>query len=391
MKITSVEPILLKGDDIYRDSDTGDEAVDNGDWQMLVKVTTDEGITGWSDVETLSTAASAVIRGQKMGMLGFHTISDIIVGHDPWDTDVLWDRMYIGTVYHGRRGLTLHAMSAVDNALWSIKAQAAGVPLCKLLGGRKRDRIMAYASTLFRSTPQAMFDAGKHYVEQGFQAVKFGWGVFGQDEKLDRELVAAGREALGPDRHLLIDPGWFGAGWKDPYTLRSRRQNERLVTWLAEYNAGWCEDFIHPENFDEYAAVREMSPTPIAAGEQMTTIWDFERLINNGCVDVVQPDLTRCGGLTVARRVADLAIRRNIDLVCHCWLTDLLTASSMHLMATLPRARFIEFNVAQSRLNHGVCGGQLKLEEDGYVNIPDTPGIGVTVDEDFVEAHRFKG
>jgi L-alanine-DL-glutamate epimerase-like enolase superfamily enzyme len=235
-----------------------------------------------------------------------------------------------------------------------------------------------------------MFAAAKDYVERGFTAVKFGWGVFGEDPKRDLELVAAAREALGPDRDLMVDPGWYAAGWKGPCKPRTRDDNIALCQSLAPYKVRWIEDFIHPELFADYAAVRRQSPAPLAAGEQMATIWDFERLIGGGCVDVVQPDLTRCGGLSVARQVARLADEAGIDLVPHSWLTDLLTAYSLHLVGSLSRPVFVEFNVAQSALTRGVCGGALSLNDDGTVSIPQGVGLGVEVDEQFVEAHRAR-
>jgi L-alanine-DL-glutamate epimerase-like enolase superfamily enzyme len=282
----------------------------------------------------------------------------------------------------------MHCISAIDNCLWSIRAQVAGLPLSTLLGGRRRDRVTAYASTLFRTTPQANADAARAYVARGFNAVKFGWGTFGQDLGHDLETVAAIREALGPDRHMLIDPGWYGAGWTQPWQPRSTRQQHELCARLAPFNPGWIEDFIHPEHFEEYAALRATSPVRIAAGEQLSTLWEFKRFIDMRCADVIQPDLSRCGGLTVARQVAALANEAGLDLVPHSWLTDLLHAYSLHLIATLPRAMFVEFNVAQSPLTRGVCNGALKLNADGTVTIPDGVGLGVDVDEDFIQHHR---
>lgn len=388
MKITEVEAILLRGRETYRSAPGGEEASDNGDWQLLVRVATDAGLTGWADVETLAPAAVAIISGSGMSILGFKTLGELLIGEDPLDTARLWDKLYIGSAYYGRRGIAMHCQSAIDNCLWSIRAQAAGVPVAQLLGGRRRDRVLAYASTLFRDTPEGMAAAAAGYVAQGFRAVKFGWGVFGEDAGRDRELVAAAREALGPDRHLLVDPGWYPVGWRRPGPMRSRREALELCAWLADYGVGWVEDFIHPERFDEYAYVRERSPVPIAAGEQVATVWDFERLIREGCVDVVQPDLSRCGGLTVAAQVAVMAERANVDLVPHSWLTHLLTGYSLQLIAALPRARFVEFNVSQSALTRGIAPASFRLEPDGTVAIPDAPGIGVDVDLDFVRAHR---
>jgi L-rhamnonate dehydratase len=202
------------------------------------------------------------------------------------------------------------------------------------------------------------------------------------------ELVAAAREALGSDRDLMVDPGWYATGWKGPWKPRTLEDNVRLCQSLAPYRVRWIEDFIHPERFEEYAAVRRQSPAPLAAGEQLATIWDFERLIRGGCVDIVQPDLTRCGGLTVAMQVARLAEEAGVCLVPHSWLTDLLTAYSLHLIGTLRQPLYVEFNVAQSALTRGVCGGALALSADGTVSIPQGIGLGVTVDEEFIDAHR---
>lgn len=393
MRITKVEPILLKGKEAYRSTSGAEEATDNGDWQLLVRVATDEGLEGWADVETLGPAAVTIIAGPGMGITGFKALGELLISENPLETERLWDKLYIGSAYYGRRGIGMQCISAIDNCLWSIRAQAAGVSLATLLGGARRDRITAYASTLFRDTPDGMAQAARDYVAKGFRAVKFGWGVFGEDSGRDRELVAAAREALGPDRHLLVDPGWYPVGWKNPPPLsgpmRSRRDAVELCEWLADYDVGWVEDFIHPECFDEYAEVRAVSPTPVAAGEQVATFWEFERFIRSGCVDVIQPDLSRCGGITVAKQVAALAMEEGIDFVPHSWLTHLLTAYSLHVIATLPRARFVEFNVSQSALTRGVCAGTpFTLEEDGTVRIPDAPGLGVAVDQDFIEAHR---
>ncbi|MBN9061689.1 MAG: hypothetical protein J0H41_04515 [Rhizobiales bacterium] len=232
MRITSVEPVLLKGDDAYRASAGGEEATDNGDWQLLVRVATDEGLEGWADVETLGPAAVTIISGPGMGVTGFKALGELLIGEDPRHVERLWDKLYVGSAYYGRRGIAMQCISAIDNCLWSIRAQAAGVSLATLLGGARRDRVTAYASTLFRETPEGMAQAARDYVEKGFKAVKFGWGVFGEDSGRDRELVAAAREALGPDRDLLVDPGQDRCA---AAATRSRCANG----WRIMASAGW--------------------------------------------------------------------------------------------------------------------------------------------------------
>jgi L-rhamnonate dehydratase len=384
VKITDVSAFLLRGDEIYGSHHGAEEATDQGDWLLLVRVQTDEGIEGWSDVETLGPVATRVISGAGMGAMGFRTLRDELIGKDPLDVERVWQDLYLATAYYGRRGVAMHCISAVDNCLWSIRAQTQGVDLATALGGRRRDRLPAYASTLFRQTPEENAAAARRYVEHGFTGVKFGWGGFGIDAALDRDNLAAIREALGPDRYLMTDPGWYVVEDDRPRT-RTDEQTRRMLEVLAEFDPYWIEDFLHPEQPARYAAFKtEFPQLRFAAGEQQATIWDFERLVGDGRVDVLQPDLSRCGGLTVAVQIARAALVANREIVTHSWLTDLLHAYSLHFLATLHDARWVEFNVAQSRLSRGVVHKHLELEADGTVAVPTGPGLGVQVDETFV-------
>ncbi len=388
MRITDVECILLRGDETYGTRRNEADAIDQGDWLALIRVETDQGLVGWSEVETLTTAAPSIVQGTSMGPIGFHTLRDVLMDEDPSDTERLWNKMFVGTAYYGRRGIALHCMSAIDNCLWSIKAQAASVPLYEMLGGRKQDTLPAYASSLFWDDPEDNHRAARAFVDAGYRAAKFGWGPFGEDAGRDTEILSAIREALGPDRDLMIDPGWYGIGRSDGYRFRTRRENLELCRRVAPYNPVWVEDFIHPEYVEDYAYVRERSPVPLAAGEQLTTIWDFRRYLDSGCVDILQPDLTRCGGLTVALLIAESAAEHDVDVITHSWISDLLHGYSTHYMATLARARYVEFNAAQSRLSRGVTSGTMSLNDDGTLPVPETPGLGVDVDVEFVEHHR---
>jgi L-alanine-DL-glutamate epimerase-like enolase superfamily enzyme len=159
-----------------------------------------------------------------------------------------------------------------------------------------------------------------------------------------------------------------------------------MLETLGDAEPYWVEDFVHPELPGEYADYkREYPALRFAAGEQQSTTWDFQRLIASG-VDVLQPDLSRCGGLTVARSVAADAHAAGREVVTHSWLTDLLHAYSLHFLASLTEATWVEFNVAQSELSRGVVTGRLTLNADGTVSVPSGPGLGVQVDTGFVEA-----
>jgi L-alanine-DL-glutamate epimerase-like enolase superfamily enzyme len=226
------------------------------------------------------------------------------------------------------------------------------------------------------------------YVDQGFRAIKFGWGVFGADLALDVALVKAAREEAGPAVELMVDGGWFGTSYSDPYRPRALKDWIRLVRRLEELDVFWLEDFLHPTNVAGYAAVaRHTTTLRLAAGEQYAGLDEFERLANDGQVDVLQPDLSRCGGLTVGRQIADFATRRQIDCVPHAWLTDLLKAASLHLNAYLQDSLYLEFNVSTASLLNQLCTEPIRMRE-GLLPVPQGPGLGVEVNPEVVKRYR---
>jgi L-alanine-DL-glutamate epimerase-like enolase superfamily enzyme len=296
--------------------------------------------------------------------------------------------MYRFLAYYGRQGAGMHMISGADIALWDIAGKAFGQPVCRLLGARYRDKVKAYASTLFRPTPDAMREAVHEYREHGFKAIKFGWGVFGYEADLDLALVRAAREEAGPEIDIMVDPGWYGMSYDNPFKPRSIKEWVRLVRQLEELDVFWLEDFMHPENYKGYGKVSAHTTTlRIAAGEQNSGIREFERLADEGKVDVLQPDLSRCGGLTVGRQIADLAMRRQIECTPHAWLTHLLTAASLHLNAYMMHSLYLEYNVSSASLLSNLCTRRIEME-DGYLPVPDGPGLGVEVDESMVERFR---
>src|SRR5688500_8673183 len=211
MKITNVELLVLKSPGLYR-SPEGSEEPPGPTYMGFVKVSTDAGLTGWSDVETAASVAKAAIDAPSWSegeIEAFEGLKTLLVGENPLEVERLWYRMYRGSIYYGRRGVAIQAISAIDIALWDICGKFYGQPIHILLGGKWRDRVRAYASTLFRPTPAAMKEAVKGYLDQGFTAVKFGWGVFGKDRRQDVHLVEAARQALGDRNDLLVDTGWF--------------------------------------------------------------------------------------------------------------------------------------------------------------------------------------
>lgn len=387
MKIADVEAMVLDTGKDYSDPTEAAEA-HGVRFISLLKITTDAGITGWSDIETQPHVGKSIVDVPSSRQIGFEGLRNALVGEDPLERERLWQKMYRYMAYYGRSGVGMHLISGADIALWDIAGKASGQPICKLLGAQYRDRVKAYASTIFRPTPDDMKRAVVSYLEQGFRSIKFGWGAFGHDLALDVRLVQAARAEAGAGIDLMVDGGWYGIGYDNPYRARAVKDWIRLVDVLEAEDIFWLEDFLHPENFGGYAEVSRATRTlRIAAGEQLSGYLEFERLAVEGQVHTLQPDLSRCGGLTVGRQIAEMAQRRGIDCVPHAWLTDLLKAASLHLNAYLMDSLYLEFNVSSASLLSTLCHEEIGLV-DGYIPVPTGPGLGVTVDEAMVAKFR---
>ena len=381
MKITNVEVLVLKSPGLYNNPEGSEEPL-GPTYMGIVRVTTDAGITGYSDMETAASVAKAAVeapRWSEQGVEAFDGLASLIVGENPLEVERLWYKMYRGSIYYGRRGVAIQAISAIDIALWDIMGKFYQQPIHILLGGKWRDKVRAYGSTLFRPTPPAMKEAVRTYIADGFTAVKFGWGVFGRDMCTDIKLVEAAREELGSARDLLVDTGWF--------VERTPKEAIQVVRALEPYRPYLIEELLHPEDYDGYRQVAESVDTLIACGEQESTEWGFHQLIEKGGVDIVQPDLTRCGGFTVARKIVHMAERANVLVIPHSWSSDLLTAASLHLNAFQRRAVFVEFNTSQGPLSRAMVKQPLRMV-DGYVAVPSGPGLGVEVNEATLEKYR---
>jgi L-rhamnonate dehydratase len=385
--ITDVEAIVLDTGKDYPDPAAAGEA-HGVRFVSLLKISTDTGITGWSDIETQPHVGKAIVDAPSGGAVGFEGLRSALVGEDPLERERLWQKMYRYLAYYGRQGAGMQMISGADIALWDIAGKAFGQPVHKLLGAKYRDSIAAYASTLFRPTPEGMQEAVASYLERGFRAIKFGWGIFGYDLERDITLVRAAREEAGPGIALMVDAGWYGTSHEAPFKARSLKDWIRLARALEELGIIWLEDFIHPENFAGYRAVAaECTTLRLAAGEQYSGYADFARLVDEGGIDVLQPDLSRCGGLTVGKQIADLAMRRQIDCVPHAWLTDLLKAATLHLNAYLMSSLYLEFNVSSASLLNTLCTTTIEMA-DGMIPVPTGPGLGVEVDEEMVRRFR---
>ena len=376
MQITDVEAIVL------RQATVDDGIADGSQDDLIVLVRTDEGITGIGEVDSAPDVVAALIRQDSSHAVA-HSLRSILVGRDPLDVEGAWDAMYRGLIYVGRRGIGIHAISGIDIALWDIRGKALGKPVCELLGEVHHERVRAYASMLMPDTPEETAERVAALREQNFTAVKLGWGPLGQDPAHDVRLAAAAKEAGGDGVDILIDAG---LGYEDDATTAIGVARE-----LEQLGIGWLEEPFLPDAYEAYAELADTVDLTIAAGEQDVTRWGFRELIERGRVDLVQPDVTRCGGITETVRIAKLAAEHGVGTVPHAWKSGIIKAASLHVNAVLPDARYQEYCVAETPINTTLTVERLPIEADGCVAVPTAPGIAITLDEDVLASLRVAG
>jgi L-alanine-DL-glutamate epimerase-like enolase superfamily enzyme len=288
--------------------------------------------------------------------------------------------MYRGLIYFGRRGIAVHAISGLDIALWDIKGKALGKPVFELLGTPYRDRVRAYASRLMPDTTEETAEAVTELKEQGFTAVKLGWGPQGKDPKHDVALAAAAKEAAGDGVEIMIDSG-LGYVADAKTAIDVAREFEQIGIY-------WMEEPFEPDEYEAYAELADAVDIRVTAGEQDATWWGFRELIDRAHVDLVQPDVTRCGGITETLRIAELANSQGKETVPHAWKSGIIKAASLHCNAVMPDGVWQEYCVADTPIAKRLTVQRLPIEDDGCVAVPTAPGLGIDLDEDVLESLR---
>ena len=363
MKITGVETIYLRQKQVKKQCDSGQDA-------LIVRVTTDAGITGIGEVDSSPLAVKGVIEGPFS-----HTtttgLREVVLGEDPFETEYLWHKMYRANIYAGRRGIGIHAMSGIDMALWDIKGKALRLPIWKLLGGGFHQKLRCYASSLFGSTPKKTFELARRFRDRGFEAVKFGWDPMGRDAKTDVDLVRRARKGLGADADLLIDAGLV---WDAKTAI------QRAIAF-EEFDIFWLEEPLRPDDYEGYRKLSEATPVRIAAGEEESNRLSYLELMDRGKIDVVQIDLTRCGGFTEAMKIASLAHDRGLVVANHGFTTYINVMAALHFLNSIPNALIVEFVAEEETTLREKITRQKLRAEDGYLKVPDAPGLGIDLDE----------
>ena len=375
MKITKVEPILLSYE--YKPEEQwGWSGGEVKVWHTsLVRVWTDEGIYGCGEMGTghyIPEAAKAICE----------FLAKTLIGQDPFEIEVLQSRMYKLGANWGRRGIAMGVISGIENALWDLKGKALGVPVHSLLGGKYRDSIKTYASGGMEQPIDSLIKEVNGYLEKGFKAVKIRGGY---DKKRDVQKVKALRESLGSDFDLAIDcgQGYVPFAW-------SAKEAIGVVKALEEYQLMFIEEPCRTDELDVYRKVHEASgTTPIAGGENGCSIYEYKALIDNNCLDIIQPDVTHAGGIAEVKKAAEYAYYNGITVAPHVFRSGASFMAHLHLLSAIPNALICEFQQVANPLREELMNEPLKMV-DGELLIPNTPGLGIHLDDEIINKYPYK-
>jgi len=350
----------------------------------IVRIETDTGLVGWG--EGKNAAGSAGIYAGLVHLIN-REFGPRLVGRDPCEPSVIWDWLYSGVRHHhavarghalpdlARRGISIAAISAIDLACWDILGKSLNVPVWRLFGGRKADRLPAYASGGWADEAGIGEQLAGYVTAGGFKAVKMRVGAMDGSPHASAERVKAARARLGPGIEIMVDA-------HGTYTTAEAKRFCHLV---RDCDLAWFEEPVTADDKPGLALVRQAATMPIAAGESEQTRFDFRDLINAGAVDILQPDLAICGGLTEARRIDALAGAFNLRLAPHLWAGAPAFFAGLHLCAASPSSWILEYSLGANPMLRDLIAEKIVVK-DGMIDIPDTPGLGITVREDIVKA-----
>ncbi|MEW6159150.1 MAG: mandelate racemase/muconate lactonizing enzyme family protein [Verrucomicrobiota bacterium] len=334
----------------------------------LVAVHTDDGRVGLGSVfsnDQLVRAALAVLE-------------PLYRNENALEPERVSEKLHQNSFWLGRGGSITHAISGIDIALWDLLGQASGQPIGRLLGGRYRERVRPYASVLMQDPP-ALADHLRSIKAQGFRAFKIGWGPFGKiSPRVDETMVQAARDAVGADALLMVDAGASDAFWPNGFKWAVRTSE-----MLAAYDVAWFEEPLVPDAMNDYIELRRRATVPIAGGEVLTRRQSFQPWLESGALDIVQPDVTKVGGISEERRIAWMAREHGVKFVPHGWNTAVGLAADLQLASAVPDTDLVEY-LTGSPFIDAIAEGNWALDAEGMLRIPDRPGLGLNLNPDAV-------
>ncbi|MCC7476015.1 MAG: mandelate racemase/muconate lactonizing enzyme family protein [Pirellulales bacterium] len=367
MRIREVICQLLRNPTVLHRTASSQDAV-------LVRIRTDSGLEGIGEADSQPEVVKAIIDAPYSHNIACG-LRELLVGENALETDRLWQKMLRRTMYFGRSSVTITAMAAIDMALWDLKGKHFNEPIHRLLGGKQHDRIQAYASALFGRDRDETKRIAERWRGAGYRAIKLGWEPMGPCPKLDEELVRGAREGMGDDGIVLIDAGCV-------WDARTALQRAHC---FADYRIGWLEEPLRSDDVDGYRWLRDRSPVPIAGGEQECGRESWRPLIDRHALDIYQLDLAR-NGFTEANYIRQRVEEIGARLCNHCYTSPVTVAASLHWLSTCRDVFLFEDSVDDSPLRHELTHERVQATE-GFIHVPDGPGLGVTLNEEFIAAH----
>ncbi len=369
MKVTDIRLTGLSGGTV--EGGWANELKPEDDLHTLVEVLTDAGLVGIGSVYTSKALTEAAVQ----------LLRPLLIGERADEPMRVSEKLRQSFFWQGRGGAVEHAISGIDIALWDLMGKVCNQPVSRLLGGNYRDRIKPYGSMLF-DEPGPLRAKLHAAVARGFRAIKLGWRPFGRrDRKTDELLVKTAREAVGPDVELMVDAGGSEQFW--PHGYKWALETAKM---LAGYEVAWFEEALPPDDLEGFIELRRHAPLPIATGEVLTRRQSFRPFIERHAVDIIQPDCTKCGGLTEAWRVGWLAYEHNILMVPHGWNTAIGLAADLHLTASLPVARYVEY-LTPSPYMEEIITEPFRVDAEGFLQVPDKPGLGVELNREALKRY----
>lgn len=369
MKIREVRALPLVGE--TPEGGWDHEVSKDDNLHTLIEVVTDEGVTGLGSVFTSLTLVQGSLQ----------VLSPMLIGVSAIDPAATTERLHQATFWQGRGGAITHAISGIDIALWDILGKVTKQPISRLLGGRLRETIKPYGSMLM-AEPDVMKHRLEAGLERGFRAFKIGWGPFGRvDARMDEAIVAAAREAVGPDVELMVDAGGSDAFWPHGYKWAIT-----AARMLRNYDVTWFEEALRPDDIDGYVKLCEHSPVPISGCEVLTRRQSFLAWIERHAVDYIQPDVTKVGGLSEQHRIGQYADDHAIMMVPHGWNTAVGLAADLQLVAAAGNARWVEY-ITPAPYIEDLLAEPMAMDADGMLPIPAGPGLGLAWNPEGIEKH----
>ncbi len=332
----------------------------------LIAVLTGEGLTGWGSVFT----------SEELVRASLSVLRPLYQGENALEPERVSEKLRQHTFWLGRGGSITHTISGIDIALWDLLGKASGQPVGRLLGGRYRERVRPYASLLMREPEQMSGELGP-VKAQGFRAFKIGWGPFGRkSDAHDEAIVRSAREAVGAESLLMVDAGASDAFWP-----RNYKWALRAAEMLAQYDVTWFEEPLPPDALEDYVNLRRASRVPISGGEVLTRRQAFQPWLEAGAFDIVQPDVTKVGGISEERRIAWMAHDHGIRFIPHGWNTALGLAADLQLASAFPDTDLVEYLTGSPFIDEMVAR-RWQLDGEGMLPIPAAPGLGVEINLD---------